>query len=79
MASWHDAYVAELERRWRERQPARNVDEVLAAGRVGRSEMRAWFREHLGRDMNLDDAEEVQPAVTRLMRKLRREFPQEVW
>lgn len=36
------ALRAEMERRFRERTPPRNVMEVLLGSRVGRGEMRSW-------------------------------------
>ena len=42
-------FRAELERRFRARTPPTRIDEVLPEYRVGRSEMRAWAIETLGR------------------------------
>lgn len=45
----NEAYRTEIERRFRERTPPRQADEVDPATRVLRSEMRAWSSQTLGK------------------------------
>ena len=74
-----DAFLAELERRFRARTPSMDILSALAPYRVGRSEMRAWFDERFGRSLTFDEETGLQALVTRLYRRLKREFPQERW
>ena len=69
--------VAEVERRFRERTPAKQIDEVNASYRVGRGEIRRWASEQGIALDEMDDALEV--ALLRLFARLRREFPFEMW
>lgn len=78
-AEFAAAYVAELERRWRARTPAPDIEAVLPATRVGRSEMRAWFVERYGRPITFDEEMDLHPFVAAMFKRLRREFPTERW
>lgn len=72
-----EAILKEVEKRFRERTPARRIDEVAASYRVSRSEMQS-IAENLGiRLVRVDDVFEVE--LLRLMVKLRNEFPEEQW
>ena len=73
------AYVAEMERRWRERTPSTDILSALPGYRVGRSEMRAWFLETYQQEMDFDDETDVQPLVAKMFARLRRKFPGERW
>jgi len=73
------AYVGEFERRFRNRTPATQIDEILPATRVGRGEMRAWFSDQYGRPMTLDDVEALEEPVAKSFRKLRKMYPFERW
>lgn len=73
------AYVAEVERRFRERTPARSIDEVLPEQRVGRGEMRRYMLEQFGVGLSLDDVEALAEPLLELFRRLRREFPGDRW
>lgn len=74
-----DQYVAEFERRFRERTPARQIDEVIANHRVGRGEMRTWFAATFGRSITVDDVLDLQRPLKACFKKLRAEFPSDVW
>lgn len=73
------AYVAEVESRFRARTPSTDILSALPEQRVGRSEMRAWFLERFGRELDLWDVMELEAPVSRLFRRLRRAFPDERW
>lgn len=47
--------VNEVERRWRERTPSRDITEVLASWKVGRGEIRRWCNEN---NINLDELDD---------------------
>lgn len=71
------AIVAECERRFRERTPPRDCQEVLASYRVGRGELRRYANEQ---KIKMDELDEVfQVAMLRLFVRLKREFPGERW
>jgi hypothetical protein len=72
------AYLAEVERRFRERTPAPDIEAVFAPTRVGRGEMRAWFSDTFGRPLGFDEVE-LAPHMKKLFTRLRKEFPEEVW
>jgi len=71
-------YLDEVERRWRSRTPARTVNDVDAGSRVTRGEMRTWCRVNGIAFVEMDE-EDSQVPLTRLMMRLRREFPGERW
>jgi hypothetical protein len=73
------AYVAEFERRFRERTPSTDILSALPECRVGRSEMQAWAEECFGRKLVLDDYVELEAPIKRLLARLRKEFPEERW
>lgn len=73
------AYVAEFERRFRERTPARDVMDVLPETRVGRGEMRTWFQDAFGRAVDIDDTIQLDAPLRKAFKRLRREFPEEKW
>lgn len=74
-----ERYVAEVERRWRERTPATTIDAALPAFRVSRGEMRAWCIETLGKEIEMDDLAPIQKRLAPVYRRLRVEFPDEMW
>ncbi len=73
------AYVVEVERRFRDRTPSNDILSALPDYRVGRSEMRTWFTERFGRDMDLDDTISLAEPLRKLFVRLRKEFPLEAW
>lgn len=73
------AYVIETERRFRSRTPAKTVDEVLPVFRVGRSEMRRWVLCAYGVELSFDDLEPLDKALAPMFRRLRKEFPEDLW
>ena len=72
-----DLTVAENERRWRSRTPAKTVSDVNASYRVTTSELIAWGNEHGIKVDRMD--ENFQSATIQMYFRLRREFPQEQW
>ena len=73
------AYVNEVERRFRERTPARTVDEVVPEYRVGVSEMRLWWLLQYGTEMTFDENLEAAMQAEKLFKRLKKEFPNEGW
>ena len=71
--------MAEFERRWRARTPATTVDEVLPEFRVGRGELRRWVLETFQVEVEFEDLEPLNRALVPVFRRLRREFPGELW
>ncbi len=41
--------------------------------------MRAWYKETYGVDMNLDDVFDLEDPMKKLFKRLRKEFPNELW
>ena len=70
--------MAELERRWRSRTPAKDVNDLMPEWRVRHSEMRLFAKQQGFELQSLLD-ERYNAAVRALMEKLRREFPKEPW
>jgi hypothetical protein len=73
------AYVVEFEKRFRERTPAKTVDEALPAFRVGRGEMRRWVQDTFQVEVEFEDLEPLNKLLVPVFRRLRREFPDPLW
>jgi len=76
-----EAFVGEMERRWRARTPATDVNYLNPDYRVGRSEMVTWAKDALGVTLTLPDTVEplLVQRLTAMWRRLKREFPEEGW
>lgn len=72
------AYVAEVDRRFRERTPSIDLLSALPEQRVGRSEMTTWAEEN-GIRVDIEDAIALGKLMPKLFRRLRHEFPNEAW
>lgn len=70
--------VAEIERRWRDRTPAKSVADASPDDRVNRSEINAFCCERFGCLPPIGD-DDYDLAIFRLFDRLRREFPDERW
>lgn len=69
--------IDEIERRWRERTPAKNVGEALPESRVNRSEFVLIFKQiNLTPPILNDDFDK---ALFILFDRLKKEFPDERW
>ena len=72
-------FLIAYETKWRSRVGTTNAYDVDPYARVGRNEMQAWCKAN---GVNLDlllDAAAIQPALDRLFRRLKKEFPGEAW
>lgn len=74
----YDLVIAEIERRWRERTPAKDINDLMAGFRVRNSEMRA-FAERNGFTLDTITDPEYQRRLSELMGRLKKEFPNENW
>lgn len=74
-----EAFVAEMERRFRARTPTTDPNYANPDYRVGRSEMVTWAHDVLGIEFGL--VESTQPelvsAIGRMWRRLKREYRDE--
>jgi hypothetical protein len=82
--SWDDAKEkvlrVEIERRFRERTPPRDIEAVLPESRVGRGEIRGWIKEQVGELPPMTDQEYLyQHALwhRRMIRRVLRELDPE--
>jgi hypothetical protein len=71
--------VAEYERKWRLYTPARSPSRVLPASRVPWTEVYTFGADMMGRKWSIDDRIKLEPHITKLLKRLRREFPNERW
>lgn len=73
------AVLAEAERRWRARTPAKGILDVMPECRVPRSEFRLIIRDlGFGPGEPIGD-DEWDRAVFEMFDRLRKEFPDEIW
>ena len=74
-----DRLLAEVERRWRSRTPAKKIDEVEPESRVSRGEVRLIAKQiGLGDQLPIGDMN-FDGAIRAMFDRLRREFPNEQW
>lgn len=73
------AILEEFERRWRSHTPATNPARVLPTYRVPWSEIYTFGSDLLGRPWAISDRLRLEPKVSAVLRRLRREFPRERW
>lgn len=66
-----------IEATWRSRTPATRIDSVDASYRVGRGEVRLWCSNN-NIEMNELD-ENFNNACKALFKRLKKEFPNEMW
>lgn len=72
-------FLIAFEAKWRSRVNTLNPYDADPYSRVGRNEMAVWCREN-GLAINpLLDAEKIQPGLDKLLKRLKREFPDERW
>ena len=76
-----DAFLTEMERRWRSRTPATDPNYSNPDYRVGRSEMVTWFKDTYRIELSLPDTvdPELLAGLRMMWRRLRREFSNEAW
>jgi hypothetical protein len=82
-----DAIIAEFERRWRERTPPpgpngreyKSIDDILPFSKVPWSETAGIIEGVTGQKRSVDHRLEIQPHITKCLRRLRREFPDLKW
>ena len=73
------AAVAEYERLFRERTPARNVGHVLAVQRVNFTDIIDWYWHTYHKRLSPVARIDLAPAMAHVVKRLRREFPDERW
>jgi len=70
-------YISEIEKRWRARTPVTSVIDIEPESRVNRSEMLLWAKQN-GISISIMD-DDLDKAIFKLFKKLRKEFPTEAW
>lgn len=67
------------ERIWRRRTPTTQISDIMARNRVTYSDLMDWYFTTYGEWLTPLDREPIAPVVAKVLKRLKREFPNERW